>query len=96
MNKKSFYKITALTLAFSIFAVINFETCHCGHEAVCHEEHCPICLVLQIIHSTNEINQHAASASIEFLAFTYLNVLILSVLLLVPATLVQQKVKLII
>ena len=96
MNKKTLFSLTAILLAFSIFTVINFETSHCGHEAICHEEDCPVCLVLQIIHSTKKINQNTVQTSVEFLVFTYLNVLILSALLLVPSTLVKQKVKLVI
>ncbi|MCR5725472.1 MAG: hypothetical protein K6G80_10345 [Treponema sp.] len=36
----------------SLFSLITFESIHAGHEVYCHEENCPICLVLQIIKNT--------------------------------------------
>ena len=93
MNRKS---LLASLLIFSLFAALTFEAFHTGHEEHCHEENCAICLVLQIIHGTEKINQDTASASVEFNSVFYINILILSALLLAPATLVKQKVKLII
>ena len=98
MNKKFFrlFRLAALLTALSLFAVFTFESLHAGHEEHCHEENCPICLVLQIIHNTNKITNTAALTSIEFSLFNYINLFILSALLLAPATLVKQKVKLVI
>lgn len=100
MNKKSAFsvlpKIIALLLTFSLFALISFEAFHTGHEEHCHEEDCPVCLILQIIHNTNKIGQSTSTVSVEFITFYYINILILSALLLAPATLVKQKVKLVI
>ena len=89
-------KIAALILFFSIFAAISFEAFHTGHEEACHEEDCPICLVLQIIHSTKKIGQNTVPASVEFTSIFYVNIILLTALLLAPATLVKQKVKLVI
>ena len=86
----------ALLAALSLFAVLAFESLHAGHQEHCHEEDCPICLVLQVISSTNKITNPPQLTSIEFSTFSYINLLILSALLLVPATLVKQKVKLVI
>ena len=98
MNKKFFrlFRLAALLTALSLFAVLTFESLHAGHEEHCHEENCPICLVLQIIHNTNKITNTAALTSIEFSLFNYINLFILSALLLAPATLVKQKIKLVI
>ncbi len=98
MNRKflRFFRFAALLTALSLFAVIFFETLHAGHEEDCHEEDCPICLVLQIIHNTNKISHTAPQTSVEFSAFNYINLFILSALFLAPATLVKQKVKLVI
>ena len=100
MNKKSAFsvlpKIIALLLTFSLFALISFEAFHTGHEEHCHEEDCSVCLILQIIHNTNKIGQSTSTVSAEFITFYYINILILSALLLAPATLVKQKVKLVI
>ena len=49
------FRLTSLILILSIFTVITFESIHTGHEEHCHEENCPICLVLQII--KNNINK---------------------------------------
>ncbi|MCR4579863.1 MAG: hypothetical protein K5681_05895 [Treponema sp.] len=93
--KKSFSFI-ALILLFSIFAAISFESFHAGHEEHCHEEDCAICLVLQILHNTNKLFSDAVLASVEFFHSYYISLIIVSALLLAPATLVSQKIKLVI
>ena len=97
-NQKLFrlLRIAALLTALSLFAALTFEAFHTGHEAACHEEDCPVCLVLQIIHNTEKIGQNTVSASVEFTSIFYINIILLSALLLTPATLVKQKVKLVI
>lgn len=97
-NQKLFrlLRVAALLTTLSLFAVLTFEAFHTGHEAACHEEDCPVCLVLQIIHNTEKIGQNTVSASVEFTSIFYINIILLSALLLAPATLVKQKVKLVI
>ncbi|BDC93791.1 hypothetical protein [Treponema bryantii] len=97
-NQKLFrlLRVAALLTALSLFAELTFEAFHTGHEAACHEEDCPVCLVLQIIHNTEKIRQNTVSASVEFTSIFYINIILLSALLLAPATLVKQKVKLVI
>ena len=97
-NQKLFrlLRIAALLTTLSLFAALTFEAFHTGHEAACHEEDCPVCLVLQIIHNTEKIRQNTFSASVEFTSIFYINIILLSALLLAPATLVKQKVKLVI
>ena len=97
-NQKLFrlLRIVALLTTLSLFAALTFEAFHTGHEAACHEEDCPVCLVLQIIHNTEKIGQNTVSASVEFTSIFYINIILLSALLLAPATLVKQKVKLVI
>lgn len=41
--------ITAPILIFSLFVVLSFESLHAGHEEHCHEENCPVCLVVTTI-----------------------------------------------
>ena len=98
MNRKVSHQLraTALLIVLSLFAVLVFESFQAGHEENCHEEDCPICLVLQIIHNTNKIADSTPLTSVEFSAFSYINLFIISALLLAPATLVNQKVKLVI
>lgn len=88
--------LAAILTAFSLFSIILFESNHKGHEASCHEENCPICLVLQIINNTKEFFEDGQITSAEILSFSSINIIILSALLLAPATLVKQKVKLVI
>lgn len=97
-NQKLFrlFRTAALLTIISLFAAITFEAFHTGHEDVCHQENCPVCLVLQIIHSTNKITDAAPMVSVEFSAFSSINLYILSALLITPATLVKQKIKLVI
>ena len=97
-QKKSFSlsRSAALLTVISLFAVLVFQTLHTGHEEHCHEKDCPVCLVLQIIHNTNKIPGLTPLTSIEFSVIHYINLFIISALLLAPATLVKQKVKLVI
>lgn len=99
MTNKNHFRLlrsVALLAALSLFAVLAFKSLHAGHEKDCHEEDCPICLVLQVISSTNKITNPPQLTSIEFSTFSYINLFIISALLLAPATLVKQKVKLVI
>ena len=88
--------LTAILISFSLFTTILFESNHKGHEEHCQEENCPVCFVLQIIHNTKDFLDNAPIASVETLSFIYINFLVISALLLAPATLVKQKVKLVI
>jgi len=96
MNKKRLIASLAACLILAIFSVLAFEALHSGHEADCHEENCPVCLVLQIIRANKKTSPAAHAEVAEFISFFYINVVILSALLFVPATLVKQKVKLVI
>ena len=89
-------RTTALLTALSLFALLAFESFHTGHEESCHEENCQICLVLQVIHNTKKISATAPLDPIDFSAFNYINLFILSAIFFAPATLVKQKVKLVI
>jgi len=88
------FRFAALLLLLAIFSALIFEAFHAAHEEHCHEEDCPICLVLQILHNTNKISDTAPTMSDGFIYFCYINIIICSALLLVPATLVSQKIKL--
>ena len=97
-QKKLFrhFRTTALILVFSLTAILAFQTIHAGHEECCQEENCPVCLLLQVIHNTNKIVNTPPLTSIEFSIYSYINLFIFSALFFVPATLVEQKVKLVI
>ena len=95
-NKVSILKIAALIFILSLFTLTIFEACHAGHQEHCHEENCQICLLLQIIHNTRNFLSGAKQTSPESF-HSYIKIIIIhSVLLLAPATLVRQKVKLVI
>ncbi|MBP5601520.1 MAG: hypothetical protein J6X78_02215 [Treponema sp.] len=98
MNKKScsFFSATALIVILAIFSVHIFEGSHAGHENFCHEENCHVCLVLQIIHSTQKAFDILVQKTGEFISYKYIYLLIFSAITLVPATLVSQKIKLMI
>ncbi|MCR4954935.1 MAG: hypothetical protein K6A43_12780 [Treponema sp.] len=95
-NKKSILTSLALCLIFAIFSALAFEAIHSGHEVSCQEEDCPVCLVLQIIRANKKTSPAIYAEPEEFICFFYINVIILSAMLFVPATLVKQKVKLVI
>ena len=88
--------LTTVLVVLSFFAIILFDSNHKGHEEQCHEKNCPICLVLQVIHSTELIGQKTAEIPIGLIIPLNISLVIFSALLLVPATLVKQKVKLVI
>ena len=90
------FRLSAILTVIALCTVLTFEALHSGHEVNCNEENCPVCLVLQIIHSTKKISSSAISAAVEFINFYHIKVILLSALLLVPQTLVKQKVKLVI
>ena len=96
MNKKRAFTSLAICLIFAIFSAMAFEAFHSGHEASCHEDDCTVCLVLQIIRANKKTSPAAHAEPAEFISFFYINVIILSAILFVPATLVKQKVKLVI
>ncbi len=95
-NKKRALASIAVCLILALFSALTFEALHSGHEAFCHEEDCPVCLVLQIIRANKKTSPAAHAEAAEFISFFYIDVIILSALLFVPATLVKQKVKLVI
>ena len=98
-NQTKFFrllKVTALFTIISLFTTVAFEGLHAGHQNFCQEDDCAICLVLQIIHNTKKLTTDAPLTLVEFTAFYYINIFVLSALLLAPATLVKQKVKLVI
>ena len=90
------FRAVLILFMTAVFSAIVFETVHTEHEIDCHEDNCAICLILQIIHNTQKKSAAAQAASFEFLSFFYINILILSAVLLIPATLVKQKIKLVI
>ncbi|MCR4954439.1 MAG: hypothetical protein K6A43_10230 [Treponema sp.] len=96
MNSLKTLRITALIAALSLLFLISFESFHTGHQETCHNEDCPICLVLQIIQNTNKFFCDSNTTFPVNSSFFYINIFIFSVLLFVPATLVSQKVKLVI
>ena len=96
MNKKSTLACLAAVIIFSLFSALAFEAVHAGHENCCHDEDCTVCLVLQIIRANKKTSPAAHAVPAEFISFFYINIIVLSAMLFVPATLVKQKVKLVI
>ena len=95
-KRKLLLCFAAILTVVSLFTVILFESNHKGHAENCHEENCPICLILQIINNTKKVFENGQITSAEILSFSSINIIIISALILAPATLVQQKVKLVI
>ncbi len=95
-QKRKSFSFIAIILSLSIFSAIVFEAIHAEHEHHCHDEDCAICILLQILHNTNKFSGVTAYTPVESLAFFFINIIILSALLLAPATLVSQKIKLVI
>ena len=96
LNKRCLFTSIAACLIFAIISALTFEVFHCEHEETCHEEDCPVCLVLQIIRANKKTSPVLHALKAEFINFFYINIIILSAALIVPTTLVKQKVKLVI
>ncbi|MCR5062461.1 MAG: hypothetical protein K6A89_04180 [Treponema sp.] len=89
-------RLTACIVFLYLLSLIIFEGLHAGHESFCHENDCPICLVLQVIHSAKILDNSSINSTITFKPLSFINLIILSALFFAPATLVKQKVKLVI
>ena len=96
MNKKSLLPCLAACVILAIFSALCFETLHTNHEEHCHEQNCPICFVLQLLHFIKTSLPHTAPTTVIFITFFYIYNIILSAHFLVPVTLVKQKIKLVI
>jgi len=94
--KNALITLLSFILLLSFFAAVVFETLHTGHEEHCHEESCPVCLLLQIIHCTFRSFKLISFVQEAFSAVSCLYfVTLFSSIVLLP-TLVSQKVKLVI
>lgn len=38
-----------MLVVYNKYVVLSFESLHAGHEEHCHEENCPVCLVVTTI-----------------------------------------------
>ena len=86
--------ITAPILIFSLFVVLSFESLHVGHEEHCHEENCPVCLVLQIIKS-NSSTSGSPDCLTSITHFVFANLIIsLFITYFISLTPVTRKIKL--
>ena len=89
-------KIIALFVALALFVLINFESFNADHKDHCHDENCVICLVLQIIQNAKNFLFDSKDTPSNCSYFFYIKTIIFSTFILVPATLVSQKIKLVI
>ena len=95
-NKIAILRIAALIFILSLFTLTIFEASHAGHKEHCHEENCQLCLVLQIIHNTRNFISGAKQTDAESF-HSYLKIITLfSGTIFAAATLVTQKIKLLI
>ncbi len=45
-----------MVLAVALFSLLMFEPLHSDHDSAnCHDEDCPICLILQIVQNTIKV-----------------------------------------
>ena len=88
--------VIALILIIPLFSAVLFESLHAGHEGHCHEENCSVCFVLQVIHNTKKASCSENFKLIASFAFQNINLLIFSAFIIIPPTLVSQKIKLVI
>jgi len=95
-TKNTLITLFAFILLFAFFAAVTFETLHIGHEEHCHEESCPVCLLLQIIHCTFRSVKLIRFFPEAFSACHCLSIVTLFSSIFLLTTLVSQKIKLVI
>ena len=76
--------------------MLSFAAIHAGHKEHCQEEDCPLCMILKIFNSTNKILLTGSIKIEKIVSSFYIYAIILSAITLFPATLVSQKIKLVI
>lgn len=87
-------RLLSFFLAAAIFSSLTFEAFHAGHEAECHEENCPVCLVIQIIRTVIRLTMPAASLSFVQKIIITAFIINLSLSRLILLTPVMQKIRL--
>jgi hypothetical protein len=94
-NKSKFLSpVSAFILILSLFTALSFESLHAGHEEHCHEENCPVCLVLQIIKS-NSSTSGSPDCLTSITHFVFANLIIsLFITYFISLTPVTRKIKL--
>ena len=87
-------KFLSLLLAAAVFSSLTFEALNHGHELNCHEENCPVCLLIQIIRTVIRLTMPAASPdSVQKIIITAF-IISLSVSRMILLTPVMQKIRL--
>ena len=84
----------SLLLTIAIFTSLTFEAFHTGHEAACHEENCPVCLVLQLVRNTIKLAGKAKVTQVKLPLFYEEFIISLFTIYFISITLVNQKRKL--
>jgi hypothetical protein len=94
-NKSKFLSpVSAFILILSLFTALSFESLHAGHEEHCHEENCPVCLVLQIIKSNSSTSGNPVCLT-SITHFVFANLIIsLFITYFIFLTPVTKKIKL--
>lgn len=90
-----YHPFIAVLLATVLVSALFFEAFHANHDSThCHEENCPICMVMQIVRASMQFFEpFGAVQKNVVLAFASL-LCIISSLYIVSVTLVTQKTKL--
>ena len=89
-------KISSFILIISLFTSLLFQSLHADHETNCNHENCPICLVLQIIKTTNNFTGDNTTTSVVLIYLILFTISTFSIIRLTPSTLITQKVKILI
>ena len=84
----------SLLLTIAIFTSLTFEAFHTGHEAVCQEDNCPVCLVLQLVRNTIKLAGKARIPQVKLPLFYEEFIISLFTIYFISITLVNQKRKL--
>lgn len=88
--------LLSVLLVLSFLFALHFESRHAGHEEHCHEEDCPIYLLLQIINYSDNFTLSLPLRTGESLSHFYQYLPAFTTFVIEAKTLVTQKIKLVI
>ena len=98
MNKDvsfHYHPFAALLLVLMLFSALFFEALHADHDSIhCHDENCPVCMVMQIVRASIQFfDSFAAVQKNVVFAFAPFSCIISS-LAIIAVTPITQKTKL--
>ena len=89
------YSLIAVLLVLALFSTLLFEVLHADHASNhCEDENCPVCMLLQIVHSSFRFFGFSSTVSKAVLSVFALISILISSIYIFSITPITQKTKL--